>query len=359
MNTRTPLAAAALLLMASSVMAQPYAVPNGGNFPNGNSMGNVSLTEMNGPGGDFAPMQFMGTSPDVQWADPKCNFIPCNTVDSAKSGKAQAALEKRIADQKRLTPDDTIVDMGNGKDFGIISTDAKGNKMISIDNGSSCGLAQPMSEDEVKKFAPQIAKDEARKADKAQMDTSINGDKNGMKINADNTQKGAATPPTPAGAPSDTPSSGYQDGASVVRGLGGNSSGGDSSGGDSSGGDTAGGDSSGGGGMAGADAGGTSGGASGSIGEGGTSGKSGGEGGGKKAIAYSGVKAKQEADAKPGYEFLGVRAAAEGSVGIGAGVKAAFNEGANAARPNVDDTYGDGKDVGKTQALANGGKVAP
>ena len=334
MNTRTPLAAA-LLLAASTATAQPLApapTPNGGLFAGG------VYNPMADPAGAFGAIQAI--PPDVKWARADCQRIPSKT-----------ALQQRMEDQKKLTPNEAIVDMGDGESFGIIFTDDKGKKTISIDNGMSCGMPRALTDAEQSKFAVQIAKGDAQKVDAAQMDKSINGDKNGMKINADNTSPNVAAkdpPPTPAGAPDNTPSSGYQDGANMMRGLGGDSSGGDSSGGDASG-----------GGMAGGDAGGTSGGATGAIGSGGTAGKSGGEGGKKKAIAYSGVKARQEAEAKQGYEFLAVGAAAKGSEGIGAGVRAAFNEGANASRPNVDDTYGDGKQLGKTQAAANSGTTAP
>jgi hypothetical protein len=74
-------------------------------------------------------------------------------------------------------------------------------------------------------------------------------------------------------------------------------------------------------------------------------------GSGKKAIPYSGVKARQEAEAKPGYEFLGVRAAANGSDGIGESVKAAFGNAPVAGRLTTPPTS---SEQGKMQFGANG-----
>lgn len=308
MNTRNPLAAA-LLLIASSAAAQPLPqAGSGGQFSGGNSNPGFNLGSMTDPAGAFGPTQFMGTSPDVQWADPKCNFIPCNTVDSAKSGKDQAALEKRMAEQKKLTPNDTVVDMGDGKSFGIIFVDDKGNKTISIDNGSSCGMPRALTPEEDSKFAAQIAKGESKKADQTQADKSINGDKGGMKINSfensingDGTtppagSKGAQTPPpntiasqsnnsgsTPDGSGSIP--NGYQDGQSIgsqANAFGSNSG---SAGYGSGGADSAG-------------------------GSGGGNGQ--GQGGGRgdtvvaaKAISYAGSKAKAEAEAG-GITYIGL-----------------------------------------------------
>lgn len=326
MKTTNPLALA-FLLAASAAAAQPFS-NNGGNLPGGVYTPGATPGMLTDPAGAFGATELLGTRPDVKWARADCQRIPCKT-----------ALQQRMEDQKKLTPNDTIVDMGDGESFGIISTDDKGKQMISIDNGMSCGMPRALTDAEQSKFAAQIAKGDAQKADAAQMDKSINGDKSGMKINADNTQTGADTSKSAAkgGAssptsPDNTPSSGYQDGANMMAGLG------DSS--DSSG-------------MAGGDARGDAGGASGAIGSESTASTEGSSASGKKAIPYSGEKARQEAEAKNGYEFLAVGAAAKGSTVIGAGVNAAFTEGAAPVAGRLA-TPPTSSEQGKMQFGANG-----
>lgn len=185
MNIKNPLALAlALLMTTSTAMAQTSVLPN------------LTFKDMTDPAGSFAGTQFLGNQSNPLTANDeffkKCGTVPyrlCTESEQKQrdeweaqqkkdSAGDQAALEKRMAEQKKLTPDLKIVDMGDGKSFGIVDGDT-----ISIDNGSSCGIPRKMTDAEKSKIAGQDAKEKEKQAAKEKEDSSTNGDKNGLKIN--------------------------------------------------------------------------------------------------------------------------------------------------------------------------------
>ena len=224
MTIRTPLALA-LLMTASAAMAQKG--PSLGALGSGTYGMTFDITPK-----DMADPNPFGAFEGGQ-QDPLANndefFKKCGTVPyrlctaseqaqkdkwEAENGKSkigdQAALEKRMAEQRKLTPDSPLLDMGDGQSFGIIMGDT-----ISIDNGSSRGIPRPMTAAEKAKLAAQDAKNNEKQAAKDQEDKSTNGDKNGFKINSsDNAiNRDSGTPSDPGGKTntggepgSDTPS---------------------------------------------------------------------------------------------------------------------------------------------------------
>jgi hypothetical protein len=191
--TITPPLALALLMTASAALAQKS--PSLGTLGSG-TYGipfDVTAKDMTNPNpfGAFEGGQQDPLAKNDEFFK-KCGTVPyrlCTASEQsqkdaweAQNGKPkgdQAALEKRMAEQRQLTPDSQLLDMGDGQSFGIVMGDK-----ISIDNGSSCGIPRPMTAAEKTKLAAQDAKDKEKQAAKAQEDKSTNGDKNGaVKIN--------------------------------------------------------------------------------------------------------------------------------------------------------------------------------
>ena len=329
MKTRIPLVAT-FLMTASIAVA-----------------GSISRPSIPGPGiledpaGPFGSAQLLGNSPDVQWASPSCSTIGCPTVGNRVPQEGDpdfigpirppktddAALDKAIADQKSLSPDDTYIKLGDGT-FAQIFKDGS----IAINTANMCGI--PKSPEEAKKNNPALvaalAQLEEKKLEKEKMDSSINGGRDSINEpgNKKSTPPGGHMASMTSGSDSnggnqDTGgNAGSNDGNDLGEGLGAMNDTGTSSAGTGIG----------------------------------TDGSSGGLGasGEVKVGKIDGAVAKAEAEKSEGYTYNAIRAAAQNSARVGEGVKAAFADPHNAGRPNVDDTYGDGKEVGKTQASANG-----
>lgn len=186
----TPSLALTLLITASVAMAQMS--PSLGALGSGTY--GITMKDMTNPN-PYGAFEGGQQDPLAKNDDffKKCGTVPyrlCTASEQsqkdaweAQNGKAkkgnQAALEKRMAVQRKLRPDTPLLDMGDGQSFGIIMGDS-----ISIDNGSSCGMPRPTTPDEKAKLANQDAREKEKQAAKAQEDNSINGEKNGSKINA-------------------------------------------------------------------------------------------------------------------------------------------------------------------------------
>ncbi|MDD5303734.1 MAG: hypothetical protein PHS14_11585 [Elusimicrobia bacterium] len=343
MNIKTPLAAA-LLMTASAAVAQLLPAPAQGSPSSG-----ITLAGMTDPAGPFGGAQFLGNSPDVAWADPGCTHVPCAVKDD-KSGKPswdQAALDKAIAEQKALTPNMPVVDMGDG----TYALDL-GDGTVSIGTAFSCGIPRKMTDAQKAKFAAQADKDKAKKDADEQIAKSVNGDgsksiNNGKgAINGDGGAPGGgkASPGGPgafsltsngSGAPgagdgADTPpenpaanSGGRQDGETLA-GMQASMDGGTPS--------------------------------SFSSGSAFASASGGGQGevaaAGKQAVIK--VNGNEAVRSFAGYTWR-KNADAEANAKRGAeAVKAAFTEGSGSGRVTVDSTIGDGEYLGKTQAVSNG-----
>ncbi len=118
MNPKTLPLSLALLLAAGAAQAQPYRSGYGGmgglgGMSDGLLIGGASGSEgseecrrnptstaciheaMRAEGRNpYGPVQQMGQSPDVQWADPNCTRIPCRTVGSSAPTNASANVQE-------------------------------------------------------------------------------------------------------------------------------------------------------------------------------------------------------------------------------------------------------------------------
>lgn len=195
MNITTPLAAA-LLMTASAAMAQTLSAPNAGIFKNGASSG-VCLPNdtqcqngfMTGPGAGNPTQTIAAYTPPAgkEWASKDCQHISCALKDDdpikpfKDSTGRKTELKKAMDEQKKLTPDAKIIDMGDGRyamDLGN-GTVTLGGTSDGVNGVSS--MPRPMSAVPglKEKFAAQDAKDktQAEVADKskAMWDASSGG----------------------------------------------------------------------------------------------------------------------------------------------------------------------------------------
>ncbi len=174
MKITNPLAVA-LLMTASAAMSQTPRSPNPGALKGGMSSG-VCLPNdthcqkdfMTGPGADSQTETIAAYNPpaETQWASPDCQHVPCALKDNdpIKPFKDSAELKKAIDEQKKLTPDAKIIDMGDGR----YAMDL-GNGKVTL-GGTSDGvngissMPRPMSAVPglKEKFAAQEAKDTAQ-----------------------------------------------------------------------------------------------------------------------------------------------------------------------------------------------------
>lgn len=289
--------------------------------------------------------------PDTKWADPSCTHIPCRLADDkpkTEDPKAETGVNDAIQGPPQM------VDMPEGGPEGKMLRYPSGRVEYCFDNSCTKTSGKPMTPSEAKEYLKNEYADQKQLANSLNSGTPTNAGRNfsGMNVNDhpeettskdDSTQKSTPNPggttPSPSsnrapnypgsGGGSSTDDGGGQSTASSdnnPRSIGANFS--DDLSRLSSGGTGGGGDSS------------SSGGGSASTGR------------GDEVVKVDGRLATEQMN-NTGYTYTKIGEAAKNSDALIKGGAAAFGAESGKGRQDVDSTIGDGRYLGKIQAVSN------